>query len=314
MEAPKPINYSLIKKEITSEEGQKYSLKISYTNNKFEFFAEKNGNLFKDKFRNEYSLSQIQSENKYFKIFDTPEEILEELNQKIDLKVPILRESENNSLNLIIFLQNSKFSKAEFRLIKENFELNNNQEDFKSALEKLNETVEELKKENKELKLQNEKFQKRLDEIESKLVSNKKRDFHWINSSVNIVNNSTFDSGFPPDIMIGKQSGDYSLTEGNRNHYIEFSFNNIYFLKSIRISVADYDCSLKNFTVEIIPQNWDKYELGKFTRSRYRDNTGFEEFPINKECKGIKLYLIDNWGEKGGNYILIKRIDFNVSE
>ena len=204
MEAPKPINYSFIKKEITSEEGQKYSLRISYTNNKFEFFAEKNGNLFKDKFRNEYSLSQIQSENKYFKIFDTPEEILEELNQKIDLKVPILRESENNSLNLIIFLQNSKFNQAEFRLIKENFELNNNQEDFKSALEKLNETVEELKKENKELKLQNEKFQKRLDEIESKLISNKKRDFHWINSSVNIVNNSTFHAGFPPDIMIGK--------------------------------------------------------------------------------------------------------------
>ena len=314
MEAPKPINYSFIKKEITSEEGQKYSLKISYTNNKFEFFAEKNGNLFKDKFRNEYLLSQIQSENKYFKIFDSPEEILEELNQKIDLKVPILRESENNSLNLIIFLQNSKFNQAEFRLIKENFELNNNQEDFKSALEKLNETVEELKKENKELKLQNEKFQKRLDEIESKLISNKKRDFHWINSSVNIVNNSNFLGSHPPDIMIGKQSGDYSLTEGNRNHYIEFSFNNIYFLKSIRISVANYDCSLKNFTVEIIPQNWDKYELGKFTRSRYKDNTGFEEFPINKECKGIKLNLIDNWGEGGGNFILIKRIDFNVSE
>ena len=314
MEAPKPINYSFIKKEITSEEGQKYSLKISYTNNKFEFFAEKKGNLFKDKFRNEYLLSQIQSENKYFKIFDTPEEILEELNQKIDLKVPILRESENNSLNLIIFLQNSKFNQAEFRLIKENIELNNNQEDLKFALEKLNETVEDLKKENKELKLQNEKFQKRLDEIESKLVSNKKRDFHWINSSVNIVNSSSFLNDYLPDIMIGKKSGTYSLTQGNRNHYIEFSFNNIYFLKSIRISVDDYDCSLKNFTVEIIPQNWDKYELGKFTRSRYRDNTGFEEFPINKECKGIKLYLIDNWGERGGNFILIKRIDFNVSE
>ena len=54
--------------------------------------------------------------------------------------------------------------------------------------------------------------------------------------------------------MIGKQSGDYSLTEGNRNHYIEFSFNNIYFLKSIRISVANYDCTLKDFIVEIVHQ------------------------------------------------------------
>lgn len=104
MEAPKPINFIFIKKEITSEEGQKYSLTISFANNKFEFIAEKNGKLFKDKFRSEISFSQIQSENKYFKIFDNPEEVLEELNQKIILKVPILKESENNSLNLIIIL------------------------------------------------------------------------------------------------------------------------------------------------------------------------------------------------------------------
>ena len=175
MEAPKPINFSYIKKEITSEEGQKYSLRISYINNKFEFIAEKNGKLFKDKFRSEISLSQIQSGNQYFKIFDTPEEVLEELNQKINLKIPILKESENNSLNLIIFLQNSKFNQAEFRLTKENFELNKNPEDFKSALEKLYDSFEELKKENKELKLQNEKFQKRLNELESKLVSNKQK-------------------------------------------------------------------------------------------------------------------------------------------
>ena len=318
MDAPKPINYSFIKKEITSEEGQKYSLRISYTNNKFEFIAEKNGKLFKDKFRSEISLSQIQSENKYFKIFDTPEELLEELNQKINLKVPILKESENNSLNLFIFLQNSKFNQAEFRLTKENFELNKNPEDFKSALEKLYDSVEELKKENKELKLQNQEFKKRLDEFEGKLVSNKQkdnkeRDFHWINSAVNIVDNSTFLDSHTPDIMLGKKYGDHSLTKGNRNHYIEFSFNYIYFLKAIRISVANYECTLKNFTVEIIPPNGDRYELGKFIRSKYGDNTGFEEFPINKECKGIKLYLIDNWGSGGGDYILIKRIDFNVS-
>jgi len=40
----------------------------------------------------------------------------------------------------------------------------------------------------------------------------------------------------------------------------------------------------------------------------------FKKFEIQKECKGIKLYLIDNWGKGGGNYILIKNIDFNVSD
>ena len=85
-------------------------------------------------------------------------------------------------------------------------------------------------------------------------------------------------------------------------------------MKAIRISVYNFECSLKNFTIEIISPNGDRFNIGKFTRSKYRDNTGFEEFQINKECKGIKLYLIDNWGEGGGNHILISRIDFNVSE
>ena len=314
MEAPKPINYSFIKKEVTSEEGQKYSLKISYENNKFEFIAEKNGKLFKDKFRNECSLSKIQEDNKYFKIFDSPEEILEELNQKIDLKVPILKESENNSLNLIIFLQNSKYNQAEFRLIKEHMDINKNPEELNSILEKLFNSFEKLEKENKELKQQNEEFKKRLDEIESRLAPKKYRDFHWINSTVNVVDSSNFTRNCPSDIMLGKKEGDYSLTVGNRNCYIEFSFNTIYFLKAIRISVYNFECSLKNFTIEIISPNGDRFNIGKFTRSKYRDNTGFEEFQINKECKGIKLYLIDNWGEGGGNYILISRIDFNVSE
>ena len=85
-------------------------------------------------------------------------------------------------------------------------------------------------------------------------------------------------------------------------------------MKKIRISVDSWDCTLKDFKIEVISPDGERINLGTFTRSRYRDNTGFEEFEINKECKGIKLYLIDNWGERGGNYILIKRIDFYVSD
>ena len=115
--------------------------------------------------------------------------------------------------------------------------------------------------------------------------------------------------------MLGKNKA-YScyLTEGNRNHFVEFSFKTTYFLKSIRISVDNYECSLKNFKVEITSPFGIVENVGSFTRSKFSDNQGFQEFEINKACKGIKLYLIDNWGERGGNYILIKRIDFNVSE
>ena len=132
----------------------------------------------------------------------------------------------NNTINLIIYLQNSKFRQAEYILTKENFEMSKNSEDFKSIIENLYNSIEELKKENKEIKLQNEKLLKRLEEIENKQVkvNLKKNNFRWINEEVNIVDNSKFGGGYAPDIMIGKQKGDYSLTDGNRNHFIEFSF------------------------------------------------------------------------------------------
>ena len=98
--------------------------------------------------------------------------------------------------------------------------------------------------------MQNQEFKKRLDEFESKLVSNKQkenksRDFHWINSTVNIVDNSTFVDSYTPDILLGKKSGIYSCTKGNRNHYIEFSFNRI--LLKINIKYYLFFESYKNF-------------------------------------------------------------------
>ena len=309
MEAPKPINFSLIKKEVTSEQGNKCTLQISYINDKIEFIVEKKGKIFKDRFKLSLTMSQIQ-ENKYFKLFENPQEIIEELKEKMNSKAPILSEIENNSINLIIFLQNSKYKEASYNLVKENLELNKNPEDFKSIIEKLYDTIEELKKENAEIK-------SRLNKLENntKDLTFKKNNFRWINNEVNIVNNSKVYDNFYPDILLGKNnSQSYYLSDGNRNHFIEFSFITNYFLKAIRISVDDFDCSLKNFKVEITSPLGTIENIGTFTRSKYINNKGFEEFEINKGCKGIKLYLIDNWGERGGNYILIKRIDFNVSE
>ena len=309
MEAPKPINFTLINKEVTSEQGNICTLQISYINDKIEFIVEKKGKIFKDRFKLSLTMSQIQ-ENKYFKLFENPQEIIEELKEKMNSKAPILSEIENNSINLIIFLQNSKYKEASYNLVKENLELNKNPEDFKSIIEKLYDTIEELKKENAEIK-------NRLNKLENntKDLTFKKNNFRWINNEVNIVNNSKVYDNCYPDILLGKNnSQSYYLSDGNRNHFIEFSFITNYFLKAIRISVDNYDCSLKNFKVEITSPLGTIENIGTFTRSKYIDNNGFQEFEINKGCKGIKLYLIDNWGEGGGNYILIKRIDFNVSE
>ena len=309
MEAPKPINFTLINKEVTSEQGNICTLQISYINDKIEFIVEKMGKIFKDRFKLSLTISQIQ-ENKYFKLFENPQEIIEELKEKMNSKAPILSEIENNSINLIIFLQNSKYKEASYNLVKENLELNKNPEDFKSIIEKLYDTIEELKKENAEIK-------NRLNKLENntKDLTFKKNNFRWINNEVNIVNNSKVYDNYYPDILLGKNNSQpYYLSYGNRNHFIEFSFITNYFLKAIRISVDNYDCSLKNFKVEITSPLGTIENIGTFTRSKYIDNNGFQEFEINKGCKGIKLYLIDNRGKGGGNHILIKRIDFNVSE
>ena len=82
-----------------------------------------------------------------------------------------------------------------------------------------------------------------------------------------------------------------------------------YYLNAINILVDDYECSLKTFRVELTAPDGPIVDAGTFVRRKYEDNPGFQEFKMKKK---IKFYLIDNLGEQGGNFILIKRILFNV--
>ena len=330
MEAPKPTpqeNLISIEKEIKSEQGNNFILKIYYSDCYFWIRVEKKGKIFNDIFTVKLSITQIQ-ENQYFKLFTTPKEILEELKERIESKNPILNEYQNN-INLIILLPISKFKQIEFNLLKEdNNNITENSNNLKFIIEKLFEQIEELKKENQEIKKENQEIKKEIQEIkeknkeiEMKLQETEKKtmirkdNFHWINQEVNIINHSQFHSNFTPDIMLGKNNThEYSLTEGNRNHFIEFSFIKTYFLKSIRIKVANAICTLKTFSIETIDENKNRNNIGTYFRSKYQDNSGFQEFEINQICKGIKLNLIDNWGSQNGNYILISKIDFYVSD
>ena len=344
MEAPKPTpqeNLISIEKEIKSEQGNNFILKIYYSDCYFWIRVEKKGKIFNDIFTVKLSITQIQ-ENQYFKLFTNPKEILEELKERIESKNPILNEYQKN-INLIILLPISKFKQIEFNLLKEdNNNITENSNNFKSIIEKLFEQIEELKKENKEIKKENQEIKKEIQEIkkenqeikkeiqeikeknkeiEMKLQETEKKtmirkdNFHWINQEVNIINHSQFHSIHTPDIMLGKNNTyEYSLTEGNRNHFIEFSFIKTYFLKSIRIKVDKVECSLKTFSIETIDENKNRKNIGTYFRIKYQDNSGFQEFEINQICKGIKLNLIDNWGSYDGNYILISKIDFYVSD
>ena len=316
MEAPKPIKsqeiFININKNLKSEQGKEFSLQITFKNNKFIIIVQKKGKIFSDTYKNEYTIQQIQ-ENNYFKMFSTAEEILEEIKERIDSKVPILNECNNNIINLVIFLPTTKYKKIEFNLTKDK-PLNENNDDLKLIIEQLYEKVDELTKENKEIKSKLEIIENEIKKKKDNVIL-KKNNFHWINREVNIVNSSEFVKDFDGNIMLGKSNKNkYSCTKGNRNHFIEFSFIRNYFLKSIRILVYQAECSLKTFKVEIISENGITDNIGEFIRSKYQDKPDFEEFEINRECQGLKLYLIDNWGKQGGNYILISKIDFNVSD
>ena len=342
-----------IKKDIKSEQGNNYTLKINYKEDKFCIYLEKKGIIFSDIFSNKYTISQIQ-ENNYFKLFSSPQELLEEFKDRIESKTPVVNECQNNFIILTIFLPTSKYKKIEFNLIQDKNNINLNSQELKSVFEKMQIEFEELKKENKkiieenkEIKEENKRIleenkeikeeikrileenkgikehniqiEKKMEEIENKIKNKsalKKNNFRWINKEVNIVNNSKFDEDFTPDIMLGNKRYEYALTAGNRNHFVEFSFNKLYYLKSLRIKVTKDECSLKTFKVEIISSNDNRNIIGEFIRNRRYSNQDeeYQEFAIDRECKGIKLYLIDNWGMGGGNYILISKIDFYVSD
>ena len=39
-----------------------------------------------------------------------------------------------------------------------------------------------------------------------------------------------------------------------------------------------------------------------------------QKFSIEKETKFVKINFIDSWSTHGGNFILIKRLSFNVAD
>ena len=114
---PEPFGQSdtfiVIKKDLVSENGDNYSLQISFNEQKFVFLIEQKGKLLAGKYSNEYTISQIQ-ENKYFKLFSDSKDILEELKERIETNTPILNICNNNSINFTIFLPTTKYKEIEF--------------------------------------------------------------------------------------------------------------------------------------------------------------------------------------------------------
>ncbi len=329
------MNSLFITKQLKSNFENIFTLKIFSNNNEIQIIIEKKGNFIIEEYSLNLSLEEIHKKNDYFKLFPTLEDILNELNERINSSVTLIEEKEDLLLTIRIptyqklqigftITKNENNSIDIFQTIESfNLKIQNLDNEIKK-LKKENSTIKEecnkLLKENTTLKLEKlqlnllyEKIVKQFNEIKMNLF--KKNNFHWINDEVIISKSSEFMSNFPVDIVLNKQpEKSYCLTKGKKDHFIEFSFQRIYYLKSIRILISDSESSLKLFNIDIFDGDEKKEEMGLFIREKFSDNNGFQEFSIERVCKKVLLSLKDNWGTGAGDYILINRIDFNVSD
>jgi len=147
--------------ELSSDKNNYYSVMFDL-NNSIEITANQIKGIIHKSFSNKYSFEEIRI-NKYFLQFDTLEEILDEIKERINNNKIIIKENENN-LIINIPLPTSKNKEIIFELkpiIKNNNERINELTDL---IMKLNTEVDIIKNETKQLKdkcnyLENDKAQ-----------------------------------------------------------------------------------------------------------------------------------------------------------
>ena len=139
--------------------------------------------------------------------------------------------------------------------------------------------------------------------------------FRAINKEVKVIEKSVLLPEFPIDIMFERDcSQEYTLFDGCKDHYIVMDLGKIFFLKSIQIGITAHDCSLKDFYVLTKNRKGEWEKVSKFFCKPYNDKLGLQEFYIGKETQYVRMELSSTWGTKSGNYILIKKIFFEVAD
>lgn len=167
------------------------------------------------------------------------------------------------------------------------------------------------------MQLFTESFQKLVMKIKENWgFSRKKHDensFKWLQKEINVFSSSKYYGDYSPDIMLDKKHGSYYLGEGNKNHWVIFDLNKVFFVKSFKIMVDHYDCSLQDFSVSVQLEKDDWKKIKDFKCEHYSKQNGFQEFSLEQEGKIFKFEFINNWGSMGGDYILVKKLLFNAS-
>lgn len=140
--------------------------------------------------------------------------------------------------------------------------------------------------------------------------------FRIIDKEVNIIEHSKiYDQKFNLDVMLNKKNGQYSLFDGKTNHFAIFDFQKKIYLKNVLISVKqDCNCVLKNFKISFKNDkgNWELINSYICENEKYEKD--MQNFPVNIVTQFIKIDFIDAWQYGHGNFILIKRISFEIAD
>ena len=144
---------------------------------------------------------------------------------------------------------------------------------------------------------------------------NEYTNFRAINKEVQVIEKSNTLPEFPIDIMMERDnSQEYTLFDGSTDHFMIIDLGKLYYLKSIQIGITAHDCCLKEFNVLIKNKKGQWEKIGHFSCKPYNDKLGLQEFNIRKEAQYVKMELIKTWGIQSGNYILIKKIFFEIAD
>ena len=82
-----------------------------------------------------------------------------------------------------------------------------------------------------------ESFNTTIKNISDKFTDQRYANFRWMSNEISVTDASIYKINNKPEIILGKISGDYYLSDGNRNHYIVFDFGKNLFIKRVKISV-----------------------------------------------------------------------------
>ena len=171
--------------ELSSDKNNSYSV-IFNLNNSIEITANQIKGIIHKSFSNKYSFEEIRI-NKYFLQFDTLEEILDEIKERINNNKIIIKENENN-LIINISLPSSKNKEIIFELkpiIKNN---NDRFNELTDLIMKLNTEVNNIKNETKQLRdkcsnLENENIQ-----IKNEINDMKEKETRLANDNIQLKN------------------------------------------------------------------------------------------------------------------------------